>query len=116
VQFYALLHPLLAHPDVARQQLLPDARPAVAAKAFGMDGFDVNWQRVIAQVAPLGAARPTNEMLVVPGHADLQHPALHRDRLHASVTLDEGVLQVEPFAKYAVAFPRIPRSIFTRAS
>ena len=30
--------------------------------------------------------------------------------------LDEGVLQLCAFAKYAVAFPRMSRSIFTRAS
>ena len=30
--------------------------------------------------------------------------------------LDEGVLQIDPLAKYAVAFPRMSRSIFTRAN
>ena len=32
------------------------------------------------------------------------------------VALDEGILQIDPFAKYAIAFPRMPGSIFTRAS
>jgi hypothetical protein len=45
-----------------------------------------------------------------------QHSALHRDRPHPPVKLDEGVLQADPFAKYAVAFPRMSRSIFTRGN
>jgi len=32
------------------------------------------------------------------------------------VSVDEGVLQLRTFAKYAVAFPRMSRSILTRAS
>ena len=32
------------------------------------------------------------------------------------VALDEGVLQIDPLAKYAVAFSKMSRSIFTRAS
>ena len=33
-----------------------------------------------------------------------------------AVAMNEGVLQLWPLAKYAVAFPKISRSIFTRAS
>ena len=33
-----------------------------------------------------------------------------------AVAMDKGVLQLWPLAKYAVAFPKISRSIFTRAS
>lgn len=36
--------------------------------------------------------------------SDAEHPALHADRPHAPMALDEGVLQIDPFAKYAVAF------------
>ena len=32
------------------------------------------------------------------------------------MALNKGVLQLNPFAKYAVAFPKISRSIFTLAS
>lgn len=32
------------------------------------------------------------------------------------VALDEGVFQIDPLAKYAVAFPKMSRAIFTRAS
>ena len=67
-------------------------------------------------MATLGAAGAAHEVLVVAGHAHIKHPALHRDGLHAAVVLYEGVLQVNPFAKYAVTFPRISRSIFIRAS
>src|SRR5512133_1794795 len=67
-------------------------------------------------MATLGSAGQTNEVLVVPGYAHTQHPALHRDWPDAAVALDKGVLQVDPLAKYAVAFPRMSRSIFTRAN
>ena len=32
------------------------------------------------------------------------------------MALDEGVLQIDPLAMYAVAFPRMSLSIFTRAN
>ena len=83
---------------------------------LGVDGLDVHQQRVVAEVATLGRAGRPHEVLVVPGHAGLQHPALHRDRPDAAVSVDEGVLQLCAFAKYAVAFPRMSRSILTRAS
>ena len=53
---------------------------------------------------------------MIAGHAHLEHPALHADRPDPPVAFDEGVLHFAPFAKYAVAFPRMSRSIFTRAS
>ena len=46
-------------------------------------------------MAPTRRAGRTHEVLVVPGHAGLQHAALHRDRPHAAMTVDEGVLQSE---------------------
>src|SRR6266568_2306873 len=45
-----------------------------------------------------------------------QHFALHRHRPVPLVPLDPGVLHSDSFAKYAVAFFRMSRSIFTRAS
>ena len=81
-----------------------------------MDGLDVHQQRVVAEAAPLRGAGAPDEMLVVPSDAGFEHPALHRDRPHAAVAMDEGVLQLCAFAKYAVAFPKMLRSIFTRAS
>src|ERR1039458_4504093 len=48
--------------------------------------------------------------------AHQQHPALHTDRPDQLVALNKGVLHFWPFAKYAVAFPRMSRSIFTRAN
>src|ERR1039458_1625922 len=53
---------------------------------------------------------------MVARHAHAQHPALHADRPHPPVTLNKGVLHFWPFAKYAVAFPRMSRSILTRAN
>jgi hypothetical protein len=85
-----------------------------------VDGLDAHQQRIVAEVAALATlanpAGTAKEVLVLASHADLQHPALHRDRPHAPVALDEGVLHFAAFAKYAVAFPRMSRSIFTRAS
>src|ERR1035441_5862110 len=53
---------------------------------------------------------------MVTGHAHLQNSALHADRPHPPVISNKGVLHFWPFAKYAVAFPRMSRSIFTRAN
>ena len=78
--------------------------------------FDMHQQRVVAQMAALHVAGPTHQVRVVSGHADTEHPALHRDRPHAPVPPNEGVLHFWPFAKYAVAFPKISRSIFTLAN
>jgi hypothetical protein len=73
-------------------------------------------QRVVAQVALLRSACPTDEVLVEPGHTHLKYPAMPRGRPFTSVALNEGVLHFAAFAKYAVAFPKMPRSIFTRAN
>lgn len=116
VQLHEPLDALLASPDAPGQQFLPRPGPTVAATGLGVDGSDVDQQRVVAEVATLGRAGRPHEVLVVPGHAGLQHPALHRDRPDAAVSVDEGVLQLCAFAKYAVAFPRMSRSILTRAS
>jgi len=116
VPLHELLNPFLAHAHASGQQLLPDARPAVAAECLGVDSLDVHQQGIVTEVAPLGTADPANEVLVIPGHADMQHPALHRDRPHPSVALHEGVLHRCAFAKYAVAFSRMSRYIFTGAS
>ncbi len=50
------------------------------------------------------------------GDADKQHPALHADRPETPMTCDEGIIHFWPFAKYAVAFPRMSRTIVTPAS
>ena len=55
-------------------------------------------------------------MLVIPGHAYLQRTALDTNRPNAAVSPNEGVPHFRSFAKYALAFPRMSRSIFTRAN
>ena len=50
------------------------------------------------------------------GYAYTQYPALHTDRPDPPMAFNEGILHFWPFAKYAVAFPRMSRSIVTRAS
>ena len=81
-----------------------------------MHGLDRHQKRLVAQVASLRIAGTAHQVRVVAGRADLEYPALHRDRPQAAVLLNEGVLQIDPLAKYAVAFPRMSRSIFTRAN
>ena len=73
-------------------------------------------QGIIAQIATLGCAASANQVFVVPRHAHAQYTALYRDRLNATVALHEGVLQIGPFASYAVPFLRTSGSIFTRAN
>jgi hypothetical protein len=55
-------------------------------------------------------------MLVISGHADPQNPALRPNRAELTIALDKDVLHFWPFAKYAVAFSRMSRSILTRAN
>jgi len=116
VQLHELLNAFLANADAPGQQFLPGARPAVATASLGVDGLDMHQQRVVAQVAPLRSACATHEVLVESGHTHLKHPALHRNRPFTPVSLNEGVLHFAAFAKYAVAFPKMSRSIFTRAN
>jgi len=80
VALHELLHPILAHANAACQQLLANARPAVAVACFSVDGLDVHQQRIVAQMAALRATGFTYKVLVVASHANAQHPALHRDR------------------------------------
>ena len=118
-RLHQLLHPLLAHANTARQQLLPDARPAVGATVLDMHGLDVHQQRVVAQAATLGTACFAHGVLVLSGHAGLQYPALHRDRPHLAVPIDKGVLPsiqaqhtrlvpLSLFPKYRAPFSRAP--------
>src|SRR6218665_792140 len=67
-------------------------------------------------MVPLGRAGSTNEVFVVAGDAGLQGSALHRDWPRLAVGVNEGVLQLCAFAKYAVAFTKMSCCIFSRAS
>src|SRR5665213_4435934 len=67
-------------------------------------------------MAPLGYFPAPHQVLVVAGDADPEYTALHPDRPDPLVTLNKGVLHFWPFAKNAVAFPRMSRSILTRAN
>src|SRR6202522_2648683 len=67
-------------------------------------------------MAPLGNIQPARKVGMVPRYAHQQYPALHRDRPDQLVALNKGVLHFCTFAKYAVAFPSMSRSIVTRAN
>ena len=69
MQLYELLYPLFAHTNSSCQQLLSSAWLAVAASRFGVDGLEVHQKCVAADIATLGSAGQTNEVLVVPGYA-----------------------------------------------
>src|ERR1035441_9422908 len=108
--------PLLAHANALSPQLPPDPRPAVGSAIRRINGADMHQQRLITQMATLNNTPPANQVFMVTGHAHPQNSALHADRPHPPVTFNKGVLHFWPFAKYAVAFPRMSRSILTRAN
>src|ERR1017187_4923483 len=108
------LYPLLAHAKALSPQLSPDPRPAVGSAIRRIHGADMHQQSLIPQMATRNHTPPANPVFMVTGHAHPQNPALHTDRPHPPVTLNKGVLHFWPFAKYAVAFPRMSRSILTR--
>src|ERR1039458_7893137 len=110
------LHPLLAHANALSPQLPPDPRPAVGSAIRRINGADMHQQRLITQMATLHNIPSANQVFMVTGHAPPQNSTLHADGPHPPVTLNKGVLHFWPFAKYAVAFPRMSRSILTRAN
>src|SRR5665811_1437286 len=73
-------------------------------------------RRFVTQMAPAGNLPPPGTMLMKTGDAHTKYPALHTDRPETPMTFDEGILHFWPLAKYAVAFPRMSRSIVTRAN
>ena len=88
---HQLLHLRLAQADAACPQFSPDARPARGPAALCMDGFDVDQQRLVTQMAERCHAGLAHEVILQARHAPAQHPALHRDGPHAPVALDDGV-------------------------
>src|SRR6516162_5161078 len=110
------LHSLLAHANAAPDQFPPDARPAIGAAMLRAQRPDMRQQSCITQMPARSDLPPSRQMLMEAGYADLEHPALHTDRPDPPMAFNKGVFHFWPFAKYAVAFPRMSRSIFTRAS
>src|ERR1017187_7215857 len=89
--------------------------PPIRTPILCIDGADVNRKCFVAEVAALGNIHATRQMFMVARDAHQQHQALHRDRPDQLVVLYKGVLHFWHFAKYAVSFPRMSRSIVTRA-
>src|SRR5580704_9385433 len=110
------LDPLFAHANAALDQLPPDPRPAISSAMFRIHRADVRQQRRIRQMPTPGDLPPPSTLLMKAGYAHLQYPALHTNRPDPPVTFNKGVFHFWPFAKYAVAFPRMSRSMVTRAS
>src|SRR5271170_2134307 len=110
---HQLLHPLLAHANTLSTQCAPDARPAVSSAMGHIHGADMHQQRFRAQVTAPGDLLATNKVLVIASHTYAQHPALYADRPHTPMASNQGVLHFCPLAKYAIAFPRMSRSIVT---
>src|SRR6267154_572189 len=98
------------------QAALSTPRPAVLALHLGVDRLHMHQQHIVAHSLPLHRARAPAPMRVVPARAHPQHFALHRHRPAPLVAFDPGVLHSHSFAKHAVAFFRMSRSIFTRAN
>src|SRR5664279_1024692 len=110
------LHPKFAHANALRPQLPPDARPSIRAAILRIDGADMNQQCSVAEVPALGNIHTPRPVFMVARDAHQQYPALNTDRPDQLVALNKGVLHFWLFAKYAVAFPRMSRSIVTRAN
>src|ERR1700686_2811468 len=110
------LHPLLAHADALCSQLSPNARPTIGSMVLCIGRANVHQQCFVAQVAALGYAPQPPHVLVVTGDAHAEPPALYTDRPDPPVALNNGILHFWPFAKYAIAFPRMSRSIVTRVN
>src|SRR5260370_38240616 len=116
VLLHEALHRLLADADALSMQFAPDARPAVSSAIGRIHGTNMHQQCLSAQVTTPSDLQPMNKVLVVASHTYPQHPALHADRPHTPIASNQGVLHFCPLAKYAIAFPRMSRSIVTRAS
>jgi hypothetical protein len=116
VLLHEALHTLLADADALSMQFAPDARPAVSSAIGCIHCTNMHQQRLRAQVTTPSDLQPTNKVLVVARHTYPQHPALHTDRPHTPIASNQGVLHFCPLAKYAIAFPRMSRSILTRAN
>jgi len=86
-------------------QCQPNPGSAITAFRLSMDSPDMHQQRCLVEVATRALSPLSGYMLVMASCADPQHPALHRNRPLRSMLMDKGVPQVNPLAKYAVAFP-----------
>jgi len=78
-----------------------------------MDRLDEQRHVTHSPRAFVGHFRPTQVLLKSSG-ADIQDRALYRDRPIPAVSLNKGVLHSDSLAKYAAAFFKMSRSIFTR--
>src|ERR1035438_5155237 len=110
------LHPQLAYANVLRPKLPPDARPSISAAILCVNSADMDQQCFVTEVAALSNVHTSRQVFMVAGNAHPLHPTLHPDAPDQPVTLNKGVLHRWPFAKYAVAFPKMSRSIVTRAN
>src|SRR5271155_5595757 len=104
------------HANTLSTQCAPDARPAVSSAMGHIHGADMHQQCFRAQVPTSSDVQASNKVLMIASHAYPEHPALHADRPHPPMASNQGVLHFCPLAKYAIAFPRMSRSIVTRAS
>jgi hypothetical protein len=116
MRLHQTLYPLLAHANALCPQLAPNARPTIGPMVLSVGRANMHQQCCVAQVPPLGDPPQPPQVLVVTGDAHAEHSALHTDRPDPPVALNNGILHFWPFAKYAIAFPRMSRSIVTRVN
>jgi hypothetical protein len=114
-------YPFLTHAVTSCHKFFLHFWPTVFTFDLCVDGADVGQQSFVAHA--LEGARLagfpqafTPSMLKVAAGADAQYVAGQRDGPMGFVTGYPGVLHRDSRAKYAVAFFRMSRSIFTRAS
>jgi len=94
--------PVLIHAHALREQLLPQARPAVFAFNLRVNRLDLCEQCIVAYPASgWPVLRSVLPALMISAGTDFQHLAYHRDWPVASIVRDELVLHINSFVKYA---------------
>lgn len=100
-----------ADTNTVGQQTLPDLRLAVATTAAGMSDADVH-EPCLAADSSLRTICSTADLVAYKaGSTNAKQPALQANGSETPIIKDERVLQLDAFAKYAVAFSRMSRSI-----
>lgn len=119
VFFHEPPNPLFPNSQAISPKFSSDSRPTIFAFSGGMHCFDVNQQYGITETIDSHLQTIRNfspPMFKVTASADIQYFALQYDWPTSFVPFNPGVLHIDSRGKYAVAFLRMSRSIFTLAS
>lgn len=112
-------NPFFPNSNTICPKFSPNPWPAIFAFAGCMHSLDVNQQSSVADALAGNRWIIRNSsplMFKVTASTDIEHFALSANRPTAFVPFNPGVLHTDSRAKYAVAFFKMSRSIFTFAS